>query len=73
MAEYKFAATLKKQALSVVKEKGEDGETYETPKLTITLELVDRAALGVSARLAGYHGQELTIVIDGDAVQLVLR
>ena len=55
MAEYKFAATLKKQALSVAKQKDEGGESYEVPKLTITLELVDRAALGVAGPSGDHH------------------
>ena len=70
--EYKFAATLKKQALTTVKEKGEDGESYEVPRLTITLELQDTGARAVNARLSALHGEELVIVVRGNGVQLNL-
>ena len=72
MAEYKFAGTLKKLALTLAKEKDEDGETYDVPKLTITLEVHDSSARGINARLSGYHGQELVVLVYGDAVQLSL-
>ena len=72
--EYKFAATLKKLALSTAKVKDPDGErgdpAVEVPRVTITLELTDSEAL--NARLSGYQGSELVILVDGQNHQLNL-
>ena len=72
--DYKFAADVKKNALTMkkVRTEGPDSETVEVPCLTLTLELVDERAISVSARLAAFHGQEVVVVIDGDGRQLRL-
>ena len=71
-SEFQFAATLKKLAVTVAHEKGEDGETVDVPRLTVTLELTNPKALGVNARLSGYHGNELIVVVNGYQAELRL-
>ena len=70
--EYKFAATVTKQALTIKKEKDEGGESVEVPCYTCTITLINDIAIPVAARMAAFQGQEVVIVIEGDGRQLSL-
>ena len=70
--EYRFAANVNKMALSSKKQKGEDGESYEVPCFTLTLQLIDDRAVSVAARMAAFQGQEIVLEVEGPGRQLSL-
>jgi len=71
--EYKFAATVTKQGLTVKKQKDEGGESIELPCYTLTLTLIDDRAINVAARMAAFQGAEIVVDVEGNGRQLNLN
>ena len=70
--EYRFAAVVTKQQLTVKKQKDEGGESIELPCYTLTLTLLDDRAVPVAARMAAFQGVEIVVDVSGNGRQLTL-